>query len=322
MSAVEASEQDLLDCCHSEAFASKVAQLGPFVDVSALVAAARNIWWKEVPVSGWLEAFAAHPRIGDVEVLKKKFGAFAEMSKGEQALAANTGDDQIFQDLLDWNQKYESKFGHIFIVFATGKTAHQMLDLLKARYPNPPHVELTNAATEQMKITELRISKTWGSSPAATAERRAGQVLRQLAAQPTAAAPTAKLVSPITTHVLDTCSGRPAEALTITLFRKVPGTNGRGELWDEISTRATNKDGRIPDLMEPSDYCAPGQYRLTFQTGAYQFEMNKLHPGIYTMPPFYPTASIDFEIAPHQAYEHFHVPLLFNPFGYSTYRGS
>jgi 5-hydroxyisourate hydrolase/2-oxo-4-hydroxy-4-carboxy-5-ureidoimidazoline decarboxylase len=48
-------------------------------------------------VSGWLEAFAAHPRIGDVEVLKKKFGAFAEMSKGEQALAANTGDDQIFQ---------------------------------------------------------------------------------------------------------------------------------------------------------------------------------------------------------------------------------
>mmetsp|Transcript_26889 Transcript_26889/g.69000 ORF Transcript_26889/g.69000 Transcript_26889/m.69000 type:complete len:318 (-) Transcript_26889:18-971(-) len=317
MAGLQVTQAALLDCCHSEAFANGVLQRGAITGVDALLAAARSVWWNEVPVTGWLEAFAAHPRIGDVEGLKRKFGAFAEMSKGEQALAADTGDDAVFQELLDWNRKYEAKFGHIFIVFATGKTAAQMLALLKARFPNPPHVELTIAATEQMKITELRIGKTWGSSPAAAAGRRAGQVLRHL----TVAAP-GKLVSPITTHVLDTTAGRPAEALTITLFRKAPGTVGRGEVWEEVSTRATNKDGRIPDLMEPSDYCEPGQYRLTFQTGAYQFEMNRKHPAVYTMPPFYPTASIDFEIAPHQAHEHFHVPLLFNPFGYSTYRGS
>eukprot|EP00873_Tetraselmis_striata_P025891 jgi/Tetstr1/446155/TSEL_003558.t1 len=283
MAGLQVTQAALLDCCHSEAFANGVLQRGAITDVDALLAAARSVWWNEVPVTGWLEAFAAHPRIGDVEGLKRKFGAFAEMSKGEQALAADTGDDAVFQELLDWNRKYEAKFGHIFIVFATGKTAAQMLALLKARFPNPPHVELTIAATEQMKITELRIGKTWGSSPAAAAGRRAAP---------------GKLVSPITTHVLDTTAGRPAEALTITLFRKAPGTVGRGEVWEE------------------------GQYRLTFQTGAYQFEMNRKHPAVYTMPPFYPTASIDFEIAPHQAYEHFHVPLLFNPFGYSTYRGS
>lgn len=83
-------------------------------------------------MSGWLEAFAAHPRIGDIEGLRKKFGAFAEHSKGEQSAAAGA-DETTLRLLAEWNVRYEQKFGHIFIVCATGKTAPEMLDLVRAR---------------------------------------------------------------------------------------------------------------------------------------------------------------------------------------------
>ncbi len=84
-------------------------------------------------VTGWLEAFAAHPRIGDIDGLRKKFGAFADMSKGEQASAAATATDDILCALQEWNTRYEAKFGHIFIICARGKTAPEMLDAVKSR---------------------------------------------------------------------------------------------------------------------------------------------------------------------------------------------
>lgn len=84
-------------------------------------------------MSGWLEAFAAHPRIGDIDGLRKKFGAFADHSRGEQS-AASGASEAVLRDLQAWNAKYEDKFGHIFIVCATGKTALEMLHIVQGRY--------------------------------------------------------------------------------------------------------------------------------------------------------------------------------------------
>ncbi|MCC6876340.1 MAG: hydroxyisourate hydrolase [Sandaracinaceae bacterium] len=110
--------------------------------------------------------------------------------------------------------------------------------------------------------------------------------------------------SPITTHVLDTSIGRPARGVAVTLER----VDGAARV---IAQGKTNDDGRVADLLAPGSLEA-GTYRITFATGPY-FAERKVDC-------FYPEVSIVFTIdAPS---EHYHVPLLLNPYGYSTYRGS
>jgi 2-oxo-4-hydroxy-4-carboxy-5-ureidoimidazoline decarboxylase len=106
----------------------------------------------------WLEAFAAHPRIGDLDSLRKKFATTADWAGGEQAGVAGA-DESVIRALADGNRAYEAKFGHIFIVCATGKTAPEMLALLIERLTNDPDTELRIAAAEQAKITRLRLEK-------------------------------------------------------------------------------------------------------------------------------------------------------------------
>jgi len=113
-------------------------------------------------------------------------------------------------------------------------------------------------------------------------------------------------MSPITTHVLDTRLGRPAARVGVTLEKL--DTSGA---WQEIASDATNYDGRLANLLSPGSLTA-GRHRLTFDTGAYFKKQQVEH--------FYPRISIEFDVpAPDQ---HYHVPLLLSPFGYSTYRGS
>jgi len=112
--------------------------------------------------------------------------------------------------------------------------------------------------------------------------------------------------SPITTHVLDTSQGRPAAGVEVQLARR--STDNR---WEVVASGVTDADGRIADLLSPGALAA-GVYCLTFATGAY-FKRQ----GIAT---FYPTVAIEFQIVVPS--EHYHVPLLVSPFGYSTYRGS
>ena len=133
-------------------------------------------------------------------------------------------------------------------------------------------------------------------------------------------ADTASLRSPITTHVLDTCLGRPAPHVHVVLERSAPGSNGN--VWEAVATGQTNSDGRVPDLLPPSDYVAPGSYRITFDTAEYMSRCKALHPTFFPEKPFYPSASVQFQITPEQVHQHFHVPLTWNPYGYSTYRGS
>ena len=112
-------------------------------------------------------------------------------------------------------------------------------------------------------------------------------------------------MSQITTHVLDTSVGKPAEGIAITLQQK------SGDGWNTLATGITNNDGRLTNLLEADKSLSLGDYRLIFETRSYFQQKN-----IQT---FYPRITVEFELT---NASHYHVPLLLNPFGYSTYRGS
>lgn len=106
----------------------------------------------------WKGAFAQHPRIGDLESLKKKFASTAQWAAGEQS-GVQDADTETLKALADANRQYEERFGYIFIVCATGKSAGEMLAMLNSRLKNDPAVEIEVAADEQNKITRLRLEK-------------------------------------------------------------------------------------------------------------------------------------------------------------------
>lgn len=113
-------------------------------------------------------------------------------------------------------------------------------------------------------------------------------------------------MSAITTHVLDTSKGRPGSGIHIVLEYK------NMDKWDELASGQTNFDGRLPDLLQDGFHLLEGIYRLTFDTRGY-FDSQGEHG-------FYPNVTISFEVK--DPTQHYHVPLLISPFGYSTYRGS
>lgn len=106
----------------------------------------------------WKEAFAFHPKIGDVNSLRMRFTGNKEWSGAEQA-GISLADEQTIQDLALGNRQYETRFGYIFIVCASGKSASEMLCLLNERLGNDTDEELINAANEQRKISHRRIDK-------------------------------------------------------------------------------------------------------------------------------------------------------------------
>jgi 5-hydroxyisourate hydrolase len=114
-------------------------------------------------------------------------------------------------------------------------------------------------------------------------------------------------MSRITTHVLDTSRGRPAVGVRVTLELRAAEND-----WREIGRGETDADGRLRDLLSADVALVAGAYRLTFDTGAYF--------AARAQESFYPSAVVVFEVR--AVDEHYHVPLLLNPFGYSTYRGS
>lgn len=113
-------------------------------------------------------------------------------------------------------------------------------------------------------------------------------------------------MSGITTHILDTSRGRPAEGVPIVLELQ------KGEQWTSVGSGKTNSDGRLGTLIAEGTTIETGTYRITFDTKSY-FDAQGITG-------FYPVVHIVFTVA--AADEHYHVPLLLNPFGYSTYRGS
>lgn len=118
---------------------------------------AEAIWW-DLDESDWLQAFAAHPKIGDVESIRRKYAAQATWSLQEQT-GVHGASEAVLQGLAAGNAAYEAKFGFIFLVCATGKSAAELLAILTARLPADRASELRVAASEQAKITALRLRK-------------------------------------------------------------------------------------------------------------------------------------------------------------------
>jgi 2-oxo-4-hydroxy-4-carboxy-5-ureidoimidazoline decarboxylase len=142
-------------CCGSARWVERMLSQLPFASRDALLAAAREEWFALTP-DEWREAFRHHPRIGDREALRARFPGTAHLSEREQAGIAGAP-DAILDALAEANRAYAQKFGYIFIVCATGKSAGEMLAMLRTRLLNGPDAELRIAAEEQAKITALRL---------------------------------------------------------------------------------------------------------------------------------------------------------------------
>jgi 2-oxo-4-hydroxy-4-carboxy-5-ureidoimidazoline decarboxylase len=145
------------DCCGSTQWARSMAEARPFVSEASLFDLAEKFWWN-LNAGDRLEAFAAHPKIGDKKAAPKQQEHSAEWSKGEQA-GVNETPDAVRAALAEANHLYQEKFGYIFIVCATGKSAEEMLEICRARMNNSADKELPVAAEEQRKITEIRLRK-------------------------------------------------------------------------------------------------------------------------------------------------------------------
>lgn len=148
----------LRTCCGAEAWAQGMLEKFPVPDADTLMDDAKTVWFA-LAEDDWRAAFRHHPKIGqDVESLRRKFAGTAQWAAGEQR-GVQAASEETLQALAAGNTEYEQKFGYIFIVFATGKTAEEMLALLQARLLNKPEDEIRAAAAEQDKITRLRLEK-------------------------------------------------------------------------------------------------------------------------------------------------------------------
>ena len=147
---------ELLRCCGSSRWVEVLLAQRPFTDASSLYAAADSVWWDLEPAD-WREAFAHHPRIGERD-FRARFASTEGWAAGEQAGVAGAP-EELLTALAEGNQAYEERFGYIFIVCATGKSAEEMLALLLQRLAHPPQDEIRIAAGEQAKITRIRLEK-------------------------------------------------------------------------------------------------------------------------------------------------------------------
>lgn len=276
-----AAKDMLATTCGSANWQAMIMDRFPFKNEVDLIKAAGEVWYHGCSRDDWRQAFAQHPKIGDLKSLAEKFPATKHLAGNEQS-SVNTASQDVIEQLAKANDLYEAKFGFIFIVFATGKTATEMLRILQDRSSNNYEEELIIAMGEQLKITIQRLRRIidggdWTALP----------------------------VSQITTHVLDTSLGLPGKGMTIRLKHFV------NETWYTLAQGVTNADGRIGDLLPSCKNVLPGNYKMVFETFNY-FRANEVKG-------FYPEVEVFFTVPDA---DHYHVPLLINPFGYSTYKGS
>jgi OHCU decarboxylase len=153
----EEAEEALLTCCGATIWVRQMNRLRPFVTEGELLEAGDRVWWSLNP-EDWLEAFRAHPRIGERTAQAEQSERAAAWSAHEQAGATQAGAD-VAARIAEGNRAYEDRFGYIYIVSAAGKTGDELVAILRERLANDPETELRVAAGEQAKITRLRLEK-------------------------------------------------------------------------------------------------------------------------------------------------------------------
>jgi OHCU decarboxylase len=153
----EEAYAELLKCCGSTRWARDTAALKPFWDVTQAVVIGHRVW-SELSEDDWLEAFRAHPKIGETKTKAAVTEQEKRWSEGEQARAREAS-EETRAALSEANREYEERFGFIFIICASGRTAEEMLAALRERMNNERETELRVAAGEQWNIAELRLRK-------------------------------------------------------------------------------------------------------------------------------------------------------------------
>ena len=292
----DAARQSLLACCSSARWADEMVSGRPYASADELLARSDRA------VAGLAQAdleqaLAGHPRIG------RPPGA-GGWSRREQA-GVQAAEQGTIQALAEGNEAYERRFGHIYLVRASGRDGAELLALLRERLGNDPAAEWEAVRRELGQINRIRLRRLLeeGAGPATSA---------------------------ITTHVLDTARGVPAAGVPVRLDRVSAagpgggaGDSAAGPSPEEIGRARTDVEGRVRSIG-PARLPA-GTYRLTFGTGDY-------FGGFYAPSPpgpapagqpgaaFFPEVAVTFVIDGETP--HYHVPLLLSPFGYSTYRGS
>ncbi len=153
---LQEAETHLRKCCGSKSWARRMVHLRPFPGPEKLLQAADRVWWELQP-EDWLEAFRHHPRIGG-KASARESARSRRWSSAEQSGTRGVR-PELMEALAIANRAYEARFGYVFIVCATGKSAEEMLALLDQRLQNDPGAEIRVAAEEQRKITRLRLEK-------------------------------------------------------------------------------------------------------------------------------------------------------------------
>ena len=153
----EEAAKELWQCCGSRRWAELMSNDRPYSTLAALLTHADLIWCTLTP-SDWLEAFRSHPKIGEKKP-RDKVSAQSQQWSGQEQAGVSSAPQATVDSLAELNRAYEKKFGFIFIICATGKTSEEMLAALKERLQNDSDNELRLAATEQAKITALRLKK-------------------------------------------------------------------------------------------------------------------------------------------------------------------
>lgn len=206
----------------SRPWAQRVVSGRPYSNFAALLAACES-GWAELKPADWLAAFAAHPRIGGS-------GGHAPDSSEREQRAVRVASSETLAALAEENRRYEERFGHVFLISASGRSAEDILTALRARIQNDPATEVEAAAGEHRKITWLRLERMLN-------------------------------VMTISTHVLDTARGRPAAGVSVTLCDRKPGGS-----WTAIAHVVTGADGRVEVASGPVQ---GGEYRLEFGAADY-----------------------------------------------------
>jgi 2-oxo-4-hydroxy-4-carboxy-5-ureidoimidazoline decarboxylase len=154
----DAAAAAVLPCCGSRAWAAELAARRPITDEPGLLAVSSAVWW-ELPKQAWEEAFDSHPRIGEQKAQGQATAQSLQSSAQEQSVALSA-DEAAQLALQDGNRRYEEKFGRIFIICASGRSASEIRKALERRMKNDAATEVREAAEQQRQITALRL-KRW-----------------------------------------------------------------------------------------------------------------------------------------------------------------
>jgi len=149
------AEREIIACCGSRRWAAEITARRPFTHLAWLCETSDDVWWT-LDAADWLEAFAAHPKIGE------RAATGSEISRrwsAQEQTAADAASEEIAARLAEANRAYHAKFGFIFIVDASGKSRAEILALLERRLQNDPHQELREASEQQRRITRRRLEK-------------------------------------------------------------------------------------------------------------------------------------------------------------------